>query len=514
MALYRCASCGSPNVRTEIQVGEIKYNYVKGAIGTVVLGMGGAVAGIENKTQQIYICSDCGANLSYPMPESLKESIDKALIDTKYRSEFMSWNAIRMHYYNLEEGFADRITAEKKSAQKNSLLEYSYATKEEFEKAADLIIEYQNKLGNDEDTFSDENPMSLEEYLMWINAIFVFIENISKFFPESLPDDYKGLHKTLIQGYFCTYIYEKIYLKYGHYPTFRANGYSEEIVEYSAKFSFPWLFANTYLKNKHKTVFDFNFITGQEFDITPEEISSKVYRQTTLQGIYSNIRINYEFSDNEQNSYCSKVSVPRFILKDGKLFCWKYSHNKFSKDTSEKILEEFFEHFPEKEIEIKNKIQSYATDVKQTPKYKAEINSLNDAYDKIGEVILAKKLQIAELKKKTIGKNKALTQIAANEAEINNLESKSTTIENKIKDIENICDSLKEENFIRTLVEEMNYFIVLHDVEDVRIESNPIEENIDEDFQEDFDFKTNEESRTYTSVNTISIADEKIQRTA
>ena len=45
VALYRCAACGSPNVVTDIQ--KEGYDYVKGAIGTVVLGAGGAVAGLD-----------------------------------------------------------------------------------------------------------------------------------------------------------------------------------------------------------------------------------------------------------------------------------------------------------------------------------------------------------------------------------------------------------------------------------------------------------------------------------
>ena len=67
MALYRCAACGSPNVATDTQTGGISYNYKKGVVGTVVLGAGGAVAGIENKNQTIYKCADCGMVLSYPM---------------------------------------------------------------------------------------------------------------------------------------------------------------------------------------------------------------------------------------------------------------------------------------------------------------------------------------------------------------------------------------------------------------------------------------------------------------
>ena len=44
MALYRCAACGSPNVVTDTQIGGLKYDYLKGAVGTAILGAGGAAA--------------------------------------------------------------------------------------------------------------------------------------------------------------------------------------------------------------------------------------------------------------------------------------------------------------------------------------------------------------------------------------------------------------------------------------------------------------------------------------
>ena len=80
MALYRCAACGSPNVVTDTQ--KEGYSYVKGAIGTVVLGVGGAAAGINGKTKTVYKCPDCGLTLNYSMPFEIK-----ALIDMKRRKK-------------------------------------------------------------------------------------------------------------------------------------------------------------------------------------------------------------------------------------------------------------------------------------------------------------------------------------------------------------------------------------------------------------------------------------------
>ena len=50
MALYRCAACGSPNVVTDTQIGGLKYDYLKGAVGTAILGAGGAAAGLRYDT--------------------------------------------------------------------------------------------------------------------------------------------------------------------------------------------------------------------------------------------------------------------------------------------------------------------------------------------------------------------------------------------------------------------------------------------------------------------------------
>ena len=70
MCTYRCAACGSPHVVCEQQ--KEGYNYVKGAIGTAVLGVGGAVAGVNGKSKQVYKCADCGLTLDHPMESSIK----------------------------------------------------------------------------------------------------------------------------------------------------------------------------------------------------------------------------------------------------------------------------------------------------------------------------------------------------------------------------------------------------------------------------------------------------------
>ena len=115
MALHRCAACGSPNVATDTQAGGISYNYKKGVVGTVVLGAGGAVAGIENKTQTVYKCADCGMVLSYPMDAETKNVIDLGVRHAEARENLklygisVSWDFLKNKYKNIEEGFADEM---------------------------------------------------------------------------------------------------------------------------------------------------------------------------------------------------------------------------------------------------------------------------------------------------------------------------------------------------------------------------------------------------------------------
>ena len=112
MALYRCAACGSPNVVTDTQAGGISYNYAKGALGTVVLGVGGAAAGIQSSTQQVFKCPDCGIVLTYPMPQAIKETIDLGVLNPDARDKSplgLDWNFLKSKYKNIESGIGDEI---------------------------------------------------------------------------------------------------------------------------------------------------------------------------------------------------------------------------------------------------------------------------------------------------------------------------------------------------------------------------------------------------------------------
>lgn len=98
MGLYRCAACGSPNVMIDTQAGGIKYNYLKGAVGTVLLGVGGAAAGIGSQQQTVYKCPDCGMVLTYPMSEALADLIDIGVINRRLHRFLDEAKHLCLHY--------------------------------------------------------------------------------------------------------------------------------------------------------------------------------------------------------------------------------------------------------------------------------------------------------------------------------------------------------------------------------------------------------------------------------
>lgn len=119
MAVYRCAACGSPNVVTDTQ--KEGYDYVKGAIGTAILGTGGAVAGINGKTKQVYKCPDCGLTMNTPMPNEVKTLIDIGVMDVdarkrlKLRGVPIEWDFLLTKYRNIEHGVAEQIAASREA---------------------------------------------------------------------------------------------------------------------------------------------------------------------------------------------------------------------------------------------------------------------------------------------------------------------------------------------------------------------------------------------------------------
>ena len=98
MNLYRCAACGSSKVFTEEK--SEGYSIAKGAIGTALFGTGGAVMGVNGKSNVYYHCAECGQTLSYTMPESVKKAIDDAIANPEIYITFLK--SQKEHYPNIE----------------------------------------------------------------------------------------------------------------------------------------------------------------------------------------------------------------------------------------------------------------------------------------------------------------------------------------------------------------------------------------------------------------------------
>lgn len=114
MVLHRCAACGSPRVVMDKQAGG--YSYSKGVLGSLLLGSGGAAAGMNGKTQTVYKCPDCGQTLTYCMPEAVHIKVEMALANPDFPLE--EWKILKSQYKNLEDGAPDlkeRLNAERQT---------------------------------------------------------------------------------------------------------------------------------------------------------------------------------------------------------------------------------------------------------------------------------------------------------------------------------------------------------------------------------------------------------------
>ena len=99
MSLYRCAICGSPHVVRDSVGGG--FDYKKAAVGTIVFGAAGAVAGMDGKQTTVYKCAACGHTLTYDMPFETKHQIDECVMSAEARKKY-PWDRLKQRYPNIE----------------------------------------------------------------------------------------------------------------------------------------------------------------------------------------------------------------------------------------------------------------------------------------------------------------------------------------------------------------------------------------------------------------------------
>ena len=243
MSIFRCAACGSKNVSTDTEFAGITYNYVKSTVGTALLGVGGAAAGISNKEQTVYKCSDCGITLSYPMPEEIKKLIDTGVDfpdrrDSLYiQGSFMPWSLLKEKYKNIEFGYADKVLEERSTEEKKEelqgitlLKEWGTASKNEFEESFNFIHSH-----SDIYTWSStkDNTLSLSEYISTLSALKIFIQNFYRFItPPVLPPEeisnfrYHSKEDRVFYRFLGPYLALDYYEATGKYPITKGDNHS------------------------------------------------------------------------------------------------------------------------------------------------------------------------------------------------------------------------------------------------------------------------------------------------
>ena len=482
MALYRCAACGSPNV----VVGSQKegYDYVKGAIGTFVLGAGGAVAGVNGKSKRVFKCPDCGLTLDSPMSNEIKVMIDLGLMSEAARNNLtlsgvkIDWNTLTGKYKNIEKSYVDEQIAEKAAKEASSisndkdiLTKKATATQEEFDEAIETFFAIKAKDGyfkREDRIYSKDHPITKEEYEGVIKAISVIVENFYKFFP---PDRYNISRKynnydiyidDIFNAYVVLYYYNATSL-----PFFHTDGVIQYIVDSNP---FVGAFVRQYMNNRS----DFGgwikspFGSGRIYTCHTFSLSSpEFFVECSLKdagdslGRYKSLVGDYELSE---------IWLPRFAILDDKLCYWEKSF----KDSApifeisfKDLMENYFNNNNDKRAEFDDYLkgteelfvrydslnaekESIASDRK---KHEKKVKKLTSDNSDINNKISANNLEIDRLNRKIFFRSKADEQIAVLQKE--NEEYNITVKKNKdaIKDLNKKIEDSKELFTILTRVE-------------------------------------------------------------
>lgn len=501
MSDHRCAVCGSVNVVLDTQSAGLSYNVTKGAIGNAVLGVGGAFLGFENKEQQVYICRDCGITLTYCMPEDLKAVIDACLISKELRSRLtlhghsINWDYIRSTYKNIEEGVADRLSAAKEQINSNSLLSYATATEEEFVKAASTVRHFTKKLNGSskKDSYSDENPMKLEEYLIWQNAVAVFIENAAKYYMPKHSYDSSVLPPQELAQLFAVYLFEKIRLTLGHDPEFvlEEEGFvCKDFELYAKMYPFVLLFADKFFKLKKVT-------TNPLVDVKAHEESDHFWTAEQFGRMFvDEARVEcdenfnfYHFRENFSNDYGTLESLvlggvsrmfwvgtirfdqlkmvhffPRYILRNGKLYHAQCTHSPCS-FLSLKDLSDFFAAYPQKEAVYTKRLAEIEALKRKLNANTDERNHLSEQMSTNDKMLSYMKAEIAKLSKKLFGKQKAQEKIQELNEKMEKLRNENKTVQSRIEEIDTESADISLEDEYRDLLCYMEHFLILRPCE-------------------------------------------------
>ena len=473
MSLYRCEACGSKNVSTDSRAGGIAYNYAKGAIGTIALGAGGAVAGLTSKMQTVYVCRDCGATLDHCMPNEIKNYIDMCVISTDARKIAgpygLDWDFLRKKYNNIESGFADSVISYEKEREAKIVSQNASEaiTRTDFDKAYDMVFQASKKIeslsyAKAKSNSAEEKP--LDWFMAWRSSIKTVIENLSIFLPPPLPEEYRG-HKTYcIEEWFYEYIALEIEAETGK-PFVYCTSTMDLLQKYEDRTSCISTFIKTY---SHEADFSnmssmFSFYNHPISRKYPGSgfISKHFHRWMTwcLQCFYfanTMSRMNCDTKEKVVDYYY----YPRYTVHEGKLgYLEGYGIEAYFKRYPSK-KEEYDKMIADRKALIKAAADQEKAAIEWRKNYYYAEESINTQQQNISEV----NTQIAQLKKKIFGKKKAQQQIAE-------LEAKASDYRETIKELEKSMNELSsnkiteitiedEKDFYAGLLKKFDFFLV------------------------------------------------------
>lgn len=508
--LYRCAACGSPHVVETTQTDGIKYDFVKGAIGTVVLGTGGAVAGISNRTKKAFQCPDCGLTLDHPMPMELKCSIDLGVSSSRMRNGILvggmqfTWEEITKQFRNIESGDGDEEIAQKKMSEEELLFSKATATQEEFDQAFDTLHQYATQ------NYSTKNLPTKKAYSAAVAALYTVVENCFKYLPPSKIQrkydgftPYRGWENFRLSYCFDDYTLFRYYELSGKYfdsifTFLKLEPCDIRIIESRDPF-IPLLVKRYQLETGMGGLWRyFKNDNSAGFNVCTPTMPCPDWDGLYNDQIFWQVRTilgGFEGKDELDDEIRVTVAVPK-LWTDESGFAytdWAFPDSPLFDQTQESSPQKnlYFESFPEKKAEYEELLNEFRSSVqkrdqaRKTAKFAVEQIEKQIKYNESKRFSLALKKdeyqqQVNELSKKKFGKAKVQPEIERLQgliAEVGQEKDKLSaegkalpkSLEEKKKEYNDAC-SIESEREVKILQKricsKMNYFIVWHPIEE------------------------------------------------
>lgn len=470
MSMYRCAACGSPNVVPDTQAGGVGFNYLKGTVGTLVLGPGGTAAGIESKQEQVYKCPDCGLTLSYPMEPIMKTMIDLGVESLEGRKHLtfgngvsISWDWLKKQYKNIEKGPADAELAKRKT----KTLAMATATKEEFDAAVDIIGDTirRRRLPDrlheprEEDDYALDNPMTIDEYLSYKTSVKTIVENIIKFLPPPLEFKYRDyLDRFTLEELLIAYIDDGTfpYCDRGYEMQCKweiEHGKSGELIR-QISLAYGCSIYSTYLLPANGSLCEFPSV---KVPMLTHLQRTALLKAAEFKGGFMGIQEYYN------------CQLPLVTIKNGLLGFGIHSFTRWDNNGKQifdylfdmnELVEDYFKEHPEKKEEITNQVAEYKKSVSDYEERTKENEQNRTALGVYQAQIETNNAKICVLEKKIFGKAKAQAEIASLKEENRKAEEGIDRLNGLISAFEKLEKPISGKDFIDRIVTDNGAFIV------------------------------------------------------